>query len=67
MGERRRLREQLERQAVAGVVGVEQVAREREQAAAILGLDPIDRQVLVQPRAGLGIGERRGAGASRCR
>jgi hypothetical protein len=36
MRERRRLREQLERQAMAGVVGIQQVTRERQQLAPIL-------------------------------
>ena len=54
VGERRRLREQLECQPVPGVVGVEQVAGEREQPPAILGADVADGQVLVQPRPASG-------------
>ena len=59
--EGRRLSEQLERQSMPGVVGVEQVAGKGEQPAALLGADLADGQVLVQPRSGLGVGEAGGA------
>src|ERR1700722_6661367 len=51
MGIRGRLGEQLERQAGAGVVGVEQVAGESQQLTPVVG-DPIviDAVVLVEPR-----------------
>ena len=59
VGERRRLREELERQPVAGVVGVEQVARVGQQPAPVLGRPAlVDGVELLHPRPGLGAGER---------
>ena len=56
---RRRLREELESQPVTGIIGVEQVAREREQAPAVFG-PPIrvDRVVFFEPRCGFRVLER---------
>ena len=58
VGERRRLGEQLEGQPVAGVVGVQQVAGEGQQPAAVLRLPAlVDGVELLHPRPGLGAGE----------
>ena len=54
MGEGRRLGEQLEGQPMAGIVGVQQVAREGQQLAAVFGHPAlVDRVELVEPGLGL--------------
>ncbi len=62
MREWRRLGEELKGEAVSGVVRVQQVAREGEQAATVVGVDIADGKVLVQQRPSLGIAVRRGVG-----
>src|SRR3954451_8163422 len=57
--ERRRLGEELERQPVARVVGVHQVAREGQQLAPLLGVHVADPVVLLQPGADLRVAEGR--------
>src|ERR1700731_2307783 len=65
VGKRRRLGEELEGQPVTGIVGVEQVAREGEQAPTVLG-PPIrvDRVVFFGPRCGFWVLERRKIGGN---
>ena len=60
VGKRRRPGEELEGQPVTGIIGVEQVAREGEQAPTVLG-PPIrvDRVVFFEPRCGFWVLERR--------
>ena len=54
VGEGRRLREELESEPVAGIVGIEEVAGEGEELPPVLG-EPalVDRVELVEPRLGL--------------
>ena len=63
--EGRRLREELERQPVPGVVGVEQVAREGEQPPPVLGARTAERVVLLEPRGRRWVLERARDRASR--
>ena len=66
IGEGRRLGEQLEGQAMAGIVGVQQVAREGQKLAAVLGHPVlVDRVVLVEPGLGLRARRKRPCPASR--
>src|SRR5882672_5265938 len=60
VSERRRLREQLEGQAVAGIIRIQEVARKGQQPPPVLG-NPliVDGVELLQPRLGLGVLERR--------
>jgi hypothetical protein len=56
MRERRRLGEELEGQAVAGIVRIEQIAGEGQKLAAVLGLPVfVQRIEFAEPFAGLRI------------
>src|SRR5882757_3895603 len=60
VGERGRLREQLEGEPMPGIVRVQEIARKGEQAPPVIG-DPvvIDGVEFFQPRLGFGVVERR--------
>src|SRR5687768_9776647 len=63
MSKRWRLREELKREAVAGVIGVQQVASIGQQFATVLRVPVVvDRVELVEPRLGLRVREAREVG-----
>ena len=58
MGERRRLREQLEGYPVAGEIGIQQVAGESQQLAPVFRHPTlVDAVIFFQPRPGIGMVE----------